>query len=321
MKRIYVTRNIVESGLELLCGHFEVTVQPHDRPATREELMEAASRSDGMLTMLCDRIDHELMSSAPNLKAVANYAVGYDNIDLEAAKKLGIGVSNTPDVLTNATAELAWALLFAAARMIVPSDVLMRTGSWSGWAPLQFVGSDVSGKTLGIIGAGRIGSTMGAMSRGFGMKVLYWNRSVSERLERETGARKVELEELLRSSDFISLHVPLKDETRHLIGERELAMMKRSAILVNTARGPVVDEAALVQALKSGTIAAAGLDVYEREPEMHPGLAELRNVVVTPHTGSGTVGAREAMARMAAENLIAMLSGRPGPQCLNPEIY
>ncbi len=321
MKKIYITRKIPGPGTDLLREHFDVTVQEQDRPASGEELLEAASWADGMLTMLSDKIDKELMKSAGSLKAVANYAVGYDNIDIAAATELGIGVSNTPDVLTNATAELAWALLFSSARMIVPSDRLMRSGRWSGWGPMQFVGADISGKTLGIVGGGRIGTAMGLMSRGFGMKVLYWNRSRSGRLEDEAGARRVEFEELIRTSDYISLHLPLNGETRHLIGPKELGMMKPTAILINTARGPVIDETALVEALRNRTIAAAGLDVYEDEPRMKEGLAGLDNVVVTPHTGSATRGSRGDMSLMVAGNLIAMLSGKAGEQCLNPVIF
>jgi glyoxylate reductase len=321
MRRVYITRTITEAGINLLKESCEVRVQSEDRPATRQELLDGAAWADGMLTMLCDPIDRDLLSGAERLKGVANYAVGYDNIDLEAASEAGIGVSNTPDVLTGATAEMAWALLFAVSRKLVASDSLMRSGKWKGWAPMEFLGSDISGKTLGIIGAGRIGTAMGLMSKGFGMNVIYWNRSRSEGLEKELSARKVELDELVKSSDFISLHLPLSEETRHLIDRKRLEEMKNSAVLVNTGRGPLIDEAALVEALSRNQIAGAGLDVFEFEPKMAEGLAQQKNVVVTPHTGSATIGAREDMAVMAAENLLSMLEGRAGAQCLNPQIY
>lgn len=318
MDKLFISRKIDESGIRILQEQCEVRIQREDRPASRQELLEGAAWADGLLVMLSDKIDREVLSLG--IKGVANYAVGYDNIDLAAASELKVGVSNTPDVLTRATAELAWALLFAAARHIIPSDLLMRSRTWKGWAPLQFLGADISGKTLGIVGAGRIGTAMGRMSRGFDMDMLYWNRSASRELE-EAGARRCELSELLESSDFVSIHLPLNDQTRHLIGSREFGMMKPGAVLINTARGPVVHEAALVDAIKTGTIAGAGLDVYEFEPEIGEELASLEQVVLTPHTGSATFGARGAMARMAAENLLAMIGGRAGKQCLNPEVF
>jgi len=223
--------------------------------------------------------------------------------------------------LTAATAEMAWSLLFAAARRVVESDSLMRSGGWKGWGPLQFIGQEVTGATLGIIGAGRIGRAFALKSRGFDMKVLYTDEHHCEELEKSLGARKVSLQELLRESDFVSVHVPLMPATRHLIDEAALALMKRTAVLVNTSRGPVVDEAALVRALRSGTIAAAGLDVYEAEPLAAEGLAELPNVVMTPHTASATVASRNGMAVKAAANLVAMLSGKRPPDCINPGIY
>jgi glyoxylate reductase len=318
MEKIFISRRIDETGIQLLEEHCELWIQPSDRPATREELLEGAAWADALLVMLSDKIDREVL--AKGIKGVAGYAVGYDNIDLSVASELKVGVSNTPDVLTKATAELAWALLFAAARHIVPSDTLMRSRTWKGWAPLQLLGADISGKKLGIIGAGRIGTAMGMMSRGFEMEMLYWNRSASQELD-GAGARRCDLEELLQSSDFISLHLPLNGDTRHLIGRKELSLMKPGAILVNTGRGPVLEEKALVRAIKEGTIAGAGLDVYEFEPEIGEELASLEQVVLTPHTGSATYGARGEMAKMAAENLLAMVEGKPGKQCLNPEIY
>ncbi|WP_020610695.1 2-hydroxyacid dehydrogenase [Sediminispirochaeta bajacaliforniensis] len=321
MKKVYVSRAISDKGIELLRRQCDVRVQAADRPATREELLEGADWADGLLSLLCDKIDEEVLSAGGGLKAVANYAVGYDNIDLTAAGRLGVGVSNTPDVLTHATAEMAWALLFAVARQVVPSDRLMRSGRWQGWAPMEFVGCDVTGKTLGIIGAGRIGTAMGLMSSGFGMKVIYWNRSASPRLEEGVGAQRVELDQLIEESDFISLHLPLNNTSRHLIGRPQFEAMKPTSCLINTGRGALIDEAALVDALRKGKIAGAGLDVYEFEPAMSKGLADLDNVVITTHTGSATSGSRGDMAVMAAENLIAMLDGRAGAQCLNAEVF
>jgi glyoxylate reductase len=310
---VYVTRRIPEGGLKLLSERgFPPDVSPHDRPLGREELLEAVKGRAALLTQLVDRIDAQVLDAAgPVLKVVANYAVGYDNIDVAAARARGVVVTNTPDVLTDATAELAWSLLLAAARRVPEGHEMTRDGGFKGWAPLLLLGRGVTGKTLGVAGAGRIGRAFARMSKGFGMKVLYWSRRPSEELERETGARRVDLETLLKESDYVSLHVPLTADTRHLIGARELAWMKPTAVLVNTARGPVVDEGALVAALESRRIFAAGLDVYEKEPALHPGLAGLPNVVLAPHTGSATVESRDRMSLLAAENLALVLQGRP----------
>lgn len=248
-------------------------------------------------------------------------AVGYDNIDLPAATERGIPVSNTPGVLTDATADLAWALLFAVARRIVEADKFTRAGKFTAWGPMMFLGGDITGKTLGIVGAGRICTAVALRSRGFGMKVLYHDLVENARLKRELAARRVALEELLGESDFISLHVNMTSETRHLIGERELSLMKPTAYIINTSRGAVIDEEALVKALQSGRIAGAGLDVYEDEPRMKPGLLELDNVVLLPHIGSASIGTRTKMAVMAAENLLAMLKNERAPNCVNPEVY
>jgi len=250
--------------------------------------------------------------------------VGFDNIDIREATRRKVPVSNTPDVLTNATAEMAWALLFAVARRVVESDQVMRSGAWGGWGPLHFIGGDVTGKTLGILGAGRIGTAVALMSKGFRMKVLYTYSSLEKTnpvLERELGARKAGFEELLEESDFISIHVPLRPETRHLFNAAAFKKMKKTAYLINTARGPVINEADLVEALKEKEIAGAALDVYEFEPRMTEGLAALENVVTAAHTGSATTSSRKNMAILAAENLLAMLSNKRPPTCLNPEIY
>lgn len=319
--KVYVTRLIPEAGLALLRERFDVAVNPDDRPLTRSELLTNIAEADGVLCLLTDKIDAEVFNTAKKARGFANYAVGYDNMDVAEATKRKIPLSNTPDVLTNATAEMAWALLFSAARRVVESDRIMRSGAWKGWGPLQFIGQDVTGATLGIIGAGRIGRAFAMKSRGFDMNVVYTDEYPCTELEEKLGARKVNLEELLSTSDFISIHVPLMPSTRHLIDEKALRMMKPTAVLINTSRGPVIDENALVKALKEGIIAAAGLDVYENEPKAAEGLAELPNVVMTPHTASATFDSRNGMAVKAATNLIAMIEGRRPPDCINPQIY
>jgi len=321
MLKIYVTRKIPEAGLALLREKFEVVVNPEDRPLTRQELLANVADADGVLCLLTDRIDSEVFDAAKKARGFANYAVGYDNMDVAEAIRRKIPLSNTPDVLTNATAEMAWALLFAAARRVVEADAVMRSGTWKGWGPLQFIGQDVTGKTLGIVGAGRIGRAFAMKSRGFDMKVLYTDEYPCQELEEKLGAKRVSLSELLSQADFVSIHVPLTPGTRHLIDDRAFDLMKKNAVLINTSRGPVVDEAALVRALRQRKIAAAGIDVYENEPRAAEGLAELSNVVMTPHIASATVASRNGMAVKAAQNLIAMLEGRRPPDCINPEIY
>lgn len=319
--KVVVTRRIPEVGLAVLRERCDVWVNPDDRPLTREELLARCADADGVLGLLTDRVDAGFFDAAPRLRGYANYAVGFDNIDLAEATRRRIPVSNTPDVLTTATAELAWALVFAVARQVVSSDAVMRSGTWTGWGPLQFIGQEISGKTLGIYGPGRIGTAMARMSRGFSMPVVTCGgRRPNAVLERELGATRLSFPEFLAQSDIISIHAPLTPETRHAFDARAFAAMKPSAILVNTGRGPIIDEAALVTALREGRLAGAGLDVYEFEPRMADGLRDCKNVVVTPHIGSATVTAREGMARLAAENLLAMLAGQKPPTCLNPEV-
>jgi len=259
---------------------------------------------DALLCLLTDRIDDALLAAAPRLRIVANMAVGTDNVDLAAARARNVAVSNTPDVLTDATADLTWALLLATARRLAWGDRYVRGGGFTGWHPELGIGADVTGRTLGIVGPGRIGRAVAERARGFRMEVLLHGRS-------STG---LPLDELLERSDFVSLHLPLSPETRHLIGERELRRMRPHAILVNTARGPIVDEAALVRALREGWIAGAGLDVFEREPALAPGLAELPQVVLAPHVGSATTATRDRMAELAAESIVAALAGKPIPR-------
>ena len=317
---VFVTQRIPAAGLDILRrAHPDFRIHDADRVLTRPELLRGVRGADALLTLLTDRIDAGVLDAAgPQLKIVANMAVGYDNIDLPAATARGILVTNTPGALTDATAEHAWALLFSVARRVPESERYLRDGKFRGWGPLLFLGGAVGGRTLGIVGAGRIGSAVAMKSRGFGMRVLYTARSDKPRLEADTGARRVGLEDLLRESDFVSLHVPLLPETTHLIHAGTLRLMKPTAYLINTGRGPLVDEGALAAALEAGVLAGAALDVFENEPAVHPDLLRLDNVVLTPHTASATVESRSKMAVMAAQNLIAGLAGQTPPNLLNP---
>jgi glyoxylate reductase len=309
-EKVLVTREIPEAGLSLLDG-FDVSVL-FERPPERDELLEAVRGVSGILSTATEKIDGEVMDAAgEDLRVVANMAVGYDNIDVEAAKERGIVVTNTPGVLDETTADVAFMLMLAAARRLGEGERLLRAGRWEWWGPKQLRGVDVWGKRLGIVGMGRIGQAVARRGRGFGMEILYHNRSRREDAERELGARYLELEDLLRESDFVSIHTPLTAETRHLIGERKLGLMRPTAVIVNTSRGPVVDEGALADALESERIFAAGLDVYEEEPKVHPKLLELENVVLAPHIGSASIETRDKMATLAAENVRAVLSGQP----------
>jgi glyoxylate reductase len=319
--KIFVTRKIPEQGLNLLSKEFDVEINPEDRVLTKKEIIQGLKGKDGLLCLLTDQIDREVIESEPKLKMIASYAVGYNNIDIQVATQKGIPVSNTPDVLTDTTAEMAWALLFSVARRIVEGDRFTRNGNFKGWAPLLMLGQDVNNKTLGIIGTGRIGAAFALKSKGFNMRVLYVDDRKNELLEKELHAQKVMLPELLKNADFISIHVPLVESTHHLIGEKELQMMKKNSILINTSRGPVVDEQALANALQKGLIFGAGLDVYEHEPEIYKDLLKLENVVLQPHSASATYETRTKMAIMAAENLIAGLNGKLPPNCVNKEVF
>ncbi|OIP78365.1 MAG: D-glycerate dehydrogenase [Parcubacteria group bacterium CG2_30_44_18] len=313
MPKIFVTRQILESGINLLKGKdYEVEISDFDGVLPREQLLGKIKGADAVLALLTDKINAEFFDAAgPQLKVVANYAVGYDNIDVPEAKKRGIIVTNTPDVLTESVAEHAIALMFALAHRIVESDQFMRDGKYAGWAPMLFLGNDMAGKTVGLVGLGRIGSTVAKrLKQGFDMKIMYFDVHRNEDLEKEYGLVYADLETVLRKADFVSIHVPLLPATRHLIGEAQLKMMKKGAYLINTSRGPIVDEKALVEVLKNGVIRGAGLDVYEEEPKMAPGLAELDNVVITPHTASATEETRGAMSELAAKNIIEVLEGR-----------
>jgi glyoxylate reductase len=307
-EKVLVTREIPSAGLRAL-EPFDVRVL-HERPPERGELLDAVRGVSGILSTATEKMDGELMDAAgEDLKVIANMAVGYDNVDVEASAERGIVVTNTPGVLDETTADVAFMLLLAAARRLGEGERLLRAGRWEWWGPKQLMGRDVWGKRLGIVGFGRIGQAVARRARGFGMAVLYHNRSRKEEAEQELGARYVEFDELLETVDFVSVHTPLTDETHHLIGPKELGRMKPTAVLVNTSRGPVVDEAALADALAAGRIFAAGLDVYEEEPKVHPKLLELENVVLAPHIGSASVETRDRMAALAAENLAAVLRG------------
>ena len=307
-EKVLVTREIPTAGLRPLEG-FEVTVLS-EAPPERADLLEAARGAEGVLSTVTEKIDGEFMDAAGDaLKVVANMAVGYDNVDLAAADNRGVVVTNTPGVLDETTADVAFLLLLAAARRLGESERTLRAGKWEWWGPKLFTGPDVWGKKLGIVGLGRIGRAVARRARGFGMEILYHNRSRKKDAEKEFEARYLDLDDLLGAADFVTLHTPLTDETHHLIGAPELEKMKRKAVLVNTSRGPVVDEAALADALAGGRIFAAGLDVYEEEPKVHPKLLELENVVLAPHIGSGSIETRVKMAVLAAENLAAVLRG------------
>lgn len=318
--KIFITARVPEEILaEIAQGHsFEM--HGENRPISKEKLLAGVEGIDGLLCTITDRIDQEVLDRAPGLKVIANNGVGFDNVDVNEATRRGIPVTNTPGVLTDSTADLAFALILATARRVVEGDRMTRDGGFKFWAPFYFLGRDVSGKTLGIIGFGRIGKAVAKRAHGFDMRVLYYSRSPLQKDEEEKiGVRFAPLDTLLRESDFVSVHVPLRPETHHLIGEKELASMKKSACLINTARGPIIDEKALVEALRLGRIGAAGLDVYENEPELSPGLAELENVVLLPHSGSATIETRTRMSRMATDNLLAGLRGERPPNCINWE--
>lgn len=303
MARVLVTRQLPPGGLDPLEGH-DLLRREGDRPLTHEELVGAVAGVDAIVCLLTDRIDAEVLAAGPKLKVVGNVAVGYDNVDLAAAERAGVAVCNTPGVLDETTADVAFGLILAASRRFGEAERDLRAGRWAGWTITQYLGHDVHGATLGLVGYGRIGQAVGRRAAGFGMRVLHHTR-------RPTGepGHVASLDELLASADVVSLHVPLSERTRHLIGRRELALMKPSAVLVNTARGPVVDSEALAEALESGTIFAAGLDVYEDEPNVPARLLAAPRTVLLPHIGSGSLETRTAMARMAAEGVRAVLEG------------
>lgn len=319
--KVFVTRIIPEAGLKLVLENCDAEVWQEETPPPREVLIEKIRDCEGVLTLLSDKIDGEVMDSAPKLRVISNYAVGYDNIDVAEATKRGIMVTNTPGVLTETTADLAFALILATARRIVEADKYTRKGLWKTWGPMLLLGRDVHGATLGIIGLGRIGQAVARRAKGFNMRIIYYGLRRNEEAERELGAEFRDLHSLLREADIITIHTPLTKETYHMIGEKELSLMKPTAILVNTARGAVVDQKALYRALKEKRIFGAGLDVYEKEPiDKDDPLIELDNVVLLPHIGSASVETRTKMAIMAAENLLAGLRGEIPQNLVNPEV-
>ncbi len=318
MPKIYVTRKVPESGIEALKGKgYEVVVNPEDRVLTKGELINnlKGQNYDALFCLLTDKIDAEVMDSfGPQLKIIANMAMGFDNINVEEAKKRGIAVTNTPDVLTNTVAEHTFALMIALAHRVVEADKFTRALEYQGWAPMLFLGNDLTGKTLGIIGLGRIGSRVAYHAvKGFEMKVIYYDVKRNENFEKEFSAVYMPIEDLLKQSDFISIHVPLLDSTRHLINAENLKLMKPSAYLINTSRGPVIDEAALAYALANKVIKGAALDVFEFEPKITPELLKLNNIIMTPHIASATEETRSKMSSLAATNIIESLEGRTPP--------
>jgi len=319
--KIFITHPLFPAVRELLDGQFETEYWRGPHPLPRQELLSRVGGLDGLVCLLSDKINDELLDRAPRLRIAATVSVGFDNIDVPACTRHRVVATNTPGVLDDTTADLAWALLMAVARRLVEGDTMIRTGKWTGWEIDQFMGGDVWGKTLGIIGFGRIGQEVARRASGFKMKILYHNRKRAPiEKEREFRATYVDCDILLRESDFVSLHVPLTTETRHLVNREALGKMKPTAYLVNTTRGPVVDEAALAEALEKRQIAGAGLDVFEREPQVLPELLPLANVVLTPHIGSGSTETRTNMGLRAAKNVVAFFNGERPADTLNPEV-
>lgn len=306
---LFLTRELPPAVMERLHSYFQVTWNREDRILTKNELL-AGNNKEALLCLLTDAIDREVIEANPGCRVISNYAVGYNNIDIATASKHKIPVCITPGVLTETTADFAWALLMAVGRKVVEADRYTREGKWTGWAPMLFLGSEIHGKTIGIIGMGRIGKAMARRAKGFGMRILYVSNKPELDIDQEVGAQKVALDELLQQSDFISLHCPLTPETTRLIGKRELDLMKKTAILINTARGANIDEQALYEALKQNTIAGAGLDVFQDEPKILKGICSLANVVVAPHIASATLETRTKMGLLAAENAIAIFEGK-----------
>jgi glyoxylate reductase len=319
--RIYITRPLPAAAMRILDGQVEYHMWDRENEAVRREtLLREIVDVDGIICLITEKMDAEAIERAHRCRVIAQVAVGYDNIDVAAATRRGIYVTNTPGVLTETTADMGWAILMATARRVVEGDKFTRSGRWKTWELMGFTGQDVHGATLGIVGLGRIGAAIARRAKGFAMPILYHNRNRAEALEAELGARYVSLDDLLRQADFVMVSTALTPETRHLIGERELGLMKPSAVLVNIARGPIVDQRALYRALVDRKIWAAGLDVYEVEPvPMDEPLLRLDNVVVPPHLGSGSIATRTKMATMAAENCLAGVTGKIPPNVVNPE--
>ncbi|NIO37096.1 D-glycerate dehydrogenase [Candidatus Bathyarchaeota archaeon] len=320
--KVYVTREIPERGLGIIRKSFHAEIWSEYAPPPKKVIIEKIREMDAIVSLLSDQIDAEVFDAGSKLKIVAQLAVGFDNIDVKEATKRGIYVTNTPGVLTETTADFAWALLMSVGRRVVEADNYVRTGKWKvGWHPSMLSGRDVYGATLGIVGAGRIGASVARRAKGFNMKVLYYDVISRPELEKELGAKRVELDRLFAGSDFVSVHVPLMESTHHLINEERLKLMKKTAYLINNSRGPVVDERALYKALKEGRIAGAGLDVFEEEPtQITNPLLKLDNVVVAPHISSASHETRSQMAKMVADNLVSFFSGKRPPNLVNPDV-
>ncbi|MCB2308513.1 D-glycerate dehydrogenase [Clostridium estertheticum] len=320
-KRVYVTRRIPDEAIELLRKHFDVEINPCDRGLLREELIEKVKGKDAVLCLLTDNIDKEILESAGSkCKIFANYGVGYSNIDIATATKQGIIITNTPLVLDDATADLAWTLLMVVSRRIVAADKFTRNGAYESCDPMMFLGREITGKTLGVVGAGRIGFNFAKKAKAFDMKILYTDIVRNYEMEKELGAIYVDKENLLKKADFVSLHVPLLSSTSHYIGEKEFSIMKNTSVIVNTCSGPVIDEKALVKALKDGEIWGAGLDVFEHEPNIEPELLDMYNVSIVPRISSATMETRTNMGIVAAENIIKALHGENPDDCVNTDV-
>jgi len=320
-KKVYITRRIPDEAIELLEEYFTVEINPQDRVLTADELLEKVKGMDAVLCLITDNIDKEVLEAAGvKCKIFANYGVGYNNIDIASATERGIIITNTPGVLDDATADLAWTLLMVVSRRIVAADKFTRNGAFQSWDPMMFLGRDITGKTLGLVGAGRIGFNFAKKAKAFDMKILYTGLRHNPQIENELGAIYVDKETLLREADFVSLHVPLLPSTTHYISDLEFSMMKKTSVIVNTSRGPVIDEKALVKALKQGEIWGAGLDVYENEPDIEPELLDMYNVTIVPHIASATMETRRNMGLIAANNIIKVLMGEKPDTCVNEEV-
>jgi glyoxylate reductase len=319
---VYVTRELPERGLNIIKKHFDVEVWPEYAPPPKKVIIDKVRNVDALASLLSDKIDAEVFNAAPKLKIVSQLAVGFDNIDVAEATKRGIYVTNTPEVLTDTTADFAWALLMAVARRVVEADKYVRSGQWKvAWHPAMLAGRDVNGATIGVVGAGRIGYAVAKRAKGFGMNILFYDVVPRPEIERDFGAKKVDMDTLLKESDFVSIHVPLMKETRHLINADRLKLMKKTAYLINNSRGPVVDEKALYDALKKGQIAGAGLDVFEEEPTpLDNPLLKLDSVVLAPHISSASLETRSKMAEMVAENLVTFFQGKKPPNLVNSDV-
>lgn len=318
-KKIFFTRRIPSAGIEILSKNYELLIREDESIPTKKEIIEGMTGCVGLVCLLTDPIDSDVLSS-PSLKYVSTYAAGYNNIDVAFASSRNIPVTNAPGALTETTADIAFALLLSAGRRVVEGDRFLREGRFHGWSPMLLLGQDIHDKTLGIVGAGRIGGALARRAVGFRMNILYYNRKPDPVLERETGAVYVSFDELLRDSDFVSLHTPLNSETEHIFSAREFGLMKRSAVFINTSRGPCVNENDLVEALEKGEIWAAGLDVFEREPLVDERLLGMDNVVLLPHLGSASFDTRTGMAVTACTNMAMMLAGKRPPNIINPEV-